>query len=94
MSVLRTRNHQAYHELSIDVKLLMESSTISDPDRSTVTIPGQMPAIFSRWSLVIAGGTYESSISGMSVSPSIVNMMGKAPSGPLDFLNLSLMKFI
>lgn len=36
--------------------------------------------------------TYLSSISGMSVSPRIVNMIGSAPSGDLDFLKRSLIK--
>jgi hypothetical protein len=36
--------------------------------------------------------TYSSSISGISVSPRMVNMIGNAPSGDLDFRKRSLMK--
>ena len=84
------------HQLSVDIELLMKGGTVTDTDRGGVAVSGEVaPMVRGRFKQTsIRSGAHLSSTSGISVSPRIVNMIGKAPSGPLDLRNLSLIKFI
>ena len=80
------------HKLAIYVKLLMKGSSIANTNRAAISVACEMTAVLISADHVKSMGSCLSSSSGISVSPLMVNMIGKAPSADLDFRNLSLMK--